>query len=155
VTDLRLIYDENALRADLRVMGIDIETDGGIETAIIISLFSDRRAEADDALPAGVEDRRGWFGDGVSAIDGDLIGSRLWLLAREKQLSSVTSRARQYAREALQWLMEDGIANAVDVVAEIPRPGVLALSVTVHRPTGEAVSHRYDYAWAAQAARAG
>ncbi|WP_324606427.1 phage GP46 family protein [Xenorhabdus nematophila] len=68
--------------------------------------FTDRRALDSDELPAGAgTDRRGWWGDTFNTRS---IGSRLWLLAREKQLSAVLHRAKAYADEALAWLIDDG-----------------------------------------------
>jgi len=54
--------------------------------AVIISLFTWRRANPDDVLPAG-DDRQGWFGDTFAEVRGDRIGSRLWLLSRPEQRS--------------------------------------------------------------------
>jgi len=117
--------------------------DEGLRTAVIISLFSDRRAEADDALPDGGDDRRGWWGDIYPQAEADRIGSRLWLLSREKQLPAVLKRAETYAREALQWLVDDGEVTDLTVVGSIPNGGVLGLTIrfrTVER--GETVAYR-------------
>ncbi len=121
--------------------------DDGLKSAVVISLFTDRRANADDVLPDGTDDRRGWWGDPLGDVAGDRIGSRLWLLSREKQLQSVVTRARDYAAEALQWLVEDGIARAVDVTAEIVSQGVLGLGVVISRAIGPPVRYRFDAFW--------
>ena len=119
----------------------DLVAEGSLRTAVILSLFLDRRAEDDDILPNGSDDRRGWWADTVApmtdygigggSVSGDRIGSRLWLLSREKQLAGVLERARHYAEEALTWLVEDGVATAVQVTATNPRQGWLVLEVTV------------------------
>ena len=41
----------------------------------------------------------------------------LWLLAREKRTPAVLARAELYVREALQWLVDDGVASAIAVAA--------------------------------------
>lgn len=46
-------------------------------------------------------------------------------------------RAHDYAFEALIWLVDDGIARAVDVDATMPRPGLLALAVKIFLPDGQ------------------
>ena len=74
------------------------------------------------------------YGIGGGLASGDRIGSRLWLLSREKQLAGVLDRARHYAEEALAWLVEDGVATAVSVTASSPRSGWLALEVTITLP---------------------
>lgn len=153
MTDVRAFFDPDMLAADLSLAGGLLATDDGLETAAIVSLFSDRRANADDPLPAGAADRRGWWGDALppGGDDADRLGSRLWLLAREKQTAEVVARAREYAEEALAWMVEDGVASLVEVEAEIVRTGVLGLRVTLHRPAGDAVSFRFQQAWAALA----
>ena len=119
----------------------DLVAEGSLRTAVILSLFLDRRANDDDILPNDSDDRRGWWADTVAPMtdygigggsaSGDHIGSRLWLLSREKQLAGVLERARHYAEEALTWLVEDGVATAVQVTATNPRQGWLVLEVTV------------------------
>lgn len=119
----------------------DLVAEDSLRTAVILSLFLDRRANDDDILPNDSDDRRGWWADTVApmtdyGIGGgsasrDHIGSRLWLLSREKQLAGVLERARHYAEEALTWLVEDGVATAVQVTATNPRQGWLVLEVTV------------------------
>ncbi|PCJ57843.1 MAG: hypothetical protein COA65_08845 [Rhodospirillaceae bacterium] len=155
--DARMVFNSAALAADLDFQSGALALDGGLETAVIVSLFTDRRADVDDELPDGTTRRRGWWGDAVAPVVdgapvlGDRIGSRLWLLAREKQTQSVVLRARDYAREALQWLIDDGIAERIDILAETIRPGVLALAIDIHRPAGDALDFRFDYVWQSQA----
>ncbi|MGV8870620.1 MAG: phage GP46 family protein [Janthinobacterium svalbardensis] len=127
---------------DYAMNGLLLADDDGLATAVIISLWTDRQANADDALPAG-SDRRGWWGDELSSPLGDKIGSRLWLNDNAKQLASVLVQDRAYAIEALQWLIDDGVASAVDVVASNPRAGVRALNIAISRP-GRAVA-RYQF----------
>ncbi|MGA5655269.1 phage GP46 family protein [Rahnella contaminans] len=126
MTDIALIWKDG--HGDIVQDGTDLLTDDSIETAVIISLFTDRRAEPGDALPDGSDNRRGWWGDTYSQT---LIGSRLWLLSREKQLSSVLLRAEQYAAEALQWLLDDELAAAVSITATNPADGVLNLRIDI------------------------
>ena len=135
--------------ADLAVEAGDLATDDGLETAVMVSLFTDHRAGAEE-LPPEESDPRGWWGD---LADGgtDRIGSKLWLLAREKQTAEVVARAEEYAREALQWLIDDGVARDVDVAAAIVAMGVLMIRVRVARPGGKSV--QYVYNWQAQASR--
>lgn len=151
MTDIRTINTAGPIAFDFDWnMGFGtLESDDGLETAVIISLFSDRTAAADDILPDGMGDRRGFWGD--VSLDGgppDLIGSRLWLLSRAKATLKTAARAKQYTLEALQWLIDDGVAGAIAVVAEYVSREQLRLTVTITRQlAGQQVSHRYDFVW--------
>ncbi len=101
-----------------------LETDNTLYSAILVSLLTDRRALPDDKIPDDnglpspiPPNRRGWAGDALAAQAGDRIGSRLWLLQREKDTEETRQRAITYTNEALQWLVEDGHAKTVAVEA--------------------------------------
>lgn len=132
----------------------DIATDAeamtpenSLTTAVTLSLFTDRLANVDDTLPDESQDRRGWWADALSGETHDKIGSRLWLLNREKQTTNVLRRAEDYAYEALEWLIEDGIASSVTVTASNPRRGWLKLDIAMDKPDGDSVN--FDYLWEA------
>lgn len=116
--------------------------------AVVISLFTWRRAKPDDVLPAG-DDRQGWFGDTFAEVQGDRIGSRLWLLSREKIVPETLARAREYSREALQWLVDDGVASRVDVT--VSRVGLSGVSIgaSITRTDGTVRNLQFDDAWSA------
>lgn len=150
--DVKLAFDTDSLQGDLALDGPDLATDAGLETAVIISLFTDRRADSDDALPAQDDsDRRGWWGDALPMIEGHRIGSRLWLLGREKVTTETLRRAEEYGAEALAWLLDAGIASRIETLAEA-QGSRLALRITIHRPQGDALSWAYDNLWEGQAA---
>ena len=142
-------------RFDWVIKDHDLASDDGLKTAIILSLFTDRRALEDDPLPDGSDDRRGWWAD---AFAGDQIGSRIWLLEREKDTREVVNRARDYAEEALQWLIEDGIAQRIEVMAgwvdqsgalterktATVIPGVLGLGAVIHRPVDPPIKYHFE-----------
>lgn len=146
MTDVAIQWQQT--HGDIALGGADLLADDGLETAVILSLFLDRRAEADDGVPDDV-DPGGWWGDTYSDVVGDAVGSRLWLLGREKQLPSVAQRARDYAVEALKWLIDDGVASAVNVAATWVARGMLALDVTIERPTQAPFNRQYQYVWSA------
>jgi len=106
--------------------------------AVIISLFTWRRARPDDEQPGN--SREGWWGDTFASVQDDRIGSRLWLLSRAKMTAETPRRAKEYAEEALAWLVEDGIAARVDV--EVERRGIdtLALATRIYKADGSVLS---------------
>lgn len=143
--DVALLWDNETWQADLALRGGDLAADDSLQTAVIVSLFTDRRARPDDVLPQGGADPRGWWAD-MLAEEGEQIGSRLWLLSREKQTPETVARAREYAEEALAWLVREGVAELVEVEASILRAGVLGLAIWISRPGGPD-RQRFDYVW--------
>ena len=133
MSDLKLTWNEWG--ADATVEGHDLALEDGLATAVILSLFLDARARADDALPDGGTDRRGFWADTVApAVERDRTGSRLWLLSREKTLPEVLRRAHDYAAEALRWLVEDGVASRL-----------LSLAVNITLVNGESSTYAFSY----------
>lgn len=116
-----------------------IATDGGFETAVWISLFTDQRARPSDR----VTDRRGWWGDAHARAANDQIGSRLWLLRRQPATPQNVRLAQVYATDALQWMRADGIAKQVSVTTEV-RSGVLWIRPVITRPDGSTWSAIWD-----------
>lgn len=145
MSDIRTAFADFA--GDWTLAKPGLKEDAGLETAVVLSLFTDRRAQAGDALPDGSAGRRGWWGDHFAEVEGDRIGSRLWLLSREKQMPAVLARAREYALEALQWLIDDGIARAVNVEAEVVRNGVLGLRIEIVRSDAPVAQYRFETFW--------
>lgn len=145
--DIRTIFIDMARGADLALEQFALATDDGLETAVILSLFTDARAKDDDVLPLGQTDRRGWWGDSYAPVPGDRFGSRLWLLSASKQLQQSLNLAKQYAEEALGWLVEDGAARKVEVDTFIPRDEVMGMTVRIYRPDGSALPIRFEMLW--------
>lgn len=115
-----------------------------LDTALLLSLFSDRTAAADDKLPDATNDRRGWWGDIGETVP---IGSRLWLLDRAKLSKATPLAAADYIKEALQWMLDDGVAAQIDVLTEVQLPSMLAAQITIHRQNGVKVATSFAWVW--------
>lgn len=137
--DLMLNLDGKALVSDLGLANGDLQVDDGLQTAVIMSLFCNARAEDTDILPDGETSRRGYWAD----TPDDRMGSKLWLLGREKMLPAVAARARKYVQEALAWMVNTGVAAAVDVETELQQPSSLLIGLKITRGT----NRDYDYLW--------
>lgn len=134
---ISLVYDNDTQLADLERDGKNLLTDEGLNTACLISLFTRRQALPDDVLPEPYSHREGWWADPYADVEGDLIGSRLWLLGRSKTTQAVMNQAKIYAEEALQWMVDDGVATSISVIVE--RQGeMLAFQAQITKPTNPA-----------------
>lgn len=138
---------------DAVIVDDDIGTDRGLRTAVLVSLFTDRRAEPDDVLPADDGNRRGWWADGFAAVDGDLLGSRLWLLERSTRAEGIEQRAEEMIREALAWMLEDKVTDRIDVTVTTSTDGIF-YTIGINRPQGDAVSFKFAHTWTAEASEA-
>jgi len=143
--DIRTTWFPDLLYGDWSIAPPALLDGRHLETAVLISLFTDRLALEDDLLPWNNGDRRGWWADTLSPRGP--IGSRLWLLHREKQTNQVRLRAEEYARESLEWLITDGVADSVEVHATWLRLGWLELDITIHRQEQRLFHGRYDWTW--------
>ncbi len=147
LADLALTWSNATGDADLSLIDLDLASDRGLMTAMVLSLFTDRRAETDDVPPSGdARDRRGWWADQFAVVQGDKFGSRLWLLDRSKRINETVLRADEYVREALAWMLEDRVVASIDVEIETTSNGLL-FAVGLQRPGRDPVTYRFAHTW--------
>lgn len=136
--------DEIANRGGLRARA-------QLETAVLICLMSDARADPEELRDGDVN--RGWPGDSfdVDRAGGEApIGSKLWLLLRRTVDDDVVPQlAETYAREALQPLIRQGAAASITVKATAdPAHNRLTLFVTLtDRAGGVIVAPNFSILW--------
>lgn len=155
MTDLALALDPVSLSADLCIADGDLVLDEGLASLALMSLLTDARARPRD-VDLAETDLRGWWGD---ALSDRPLGGRLWTLGRAKATEENRRRAADFAREALAWMVTDGIARAVDITASRSdgdgSGATLTLEITIHRPDGSAEALTYDLLWQAMGSAAG
>lgn len=147
--DAKYKYEDGV--ADVILGDRDLVQDMGLETAITISLFSDRRANDDDPLPDNSNDKRGWWADDL-LNDGDFIGSRRWLLRRSKLTDENMRRLEEYDSEGLNWMIIDGVASNIVIVVQRIDMNTILETITIERPEGSPQSFKYYFNWEAQIA---
>lgn len=96
----------------------------------VATLLTDARADVSEVPPG--QSRRGWWGDAY----GEPAGSLLWTLPLRQVTADTPGLAERYAREALQWLIDDGHVTALSVRAEV-QGARLAIEVTLTRREGD------------------
>jgi phage gp46-like protein len=155
-TDIALTWDTDLEGCKIGFASNDLVTSMTLLTPVLISLFTDARAADDDVLPdTQVEDRRGWWGDSTNTnLANDSVGSRLWLLEREKNVDSVLKNAKTYIQEALQWMLDEGVAKSIDVIVEADAIGsaglvMLAYQISITKPDGTTEAFKFEREWEA------
>lgn len=128
---------------DIPVENSDLATVDGVETAVFVSLFTDARA------PAGtVKDafrRRGWSGNILTLQDGFELGGLLWTLDQARLTQNTLNEGEDVVRISLQWVIDDGIADTVEVAME--QTGTRQGTITIELFKGIEVVGRYTTVW--------
>jgi phage gp46-like protein len=142
MTDITTVWNSTQSIGDWQASQGDLLSGNDLETAILISLFTDRLARTDDDYDGS--DRRGWWGDTSADYP---IGSRLWLIKRQKLTTAIASKAEDYATEALQWLIDDGVVASVSITTQIVYPSRLYMQIVFFKPDGTSPTFKYSWAW--------
>lgn len=140
--DIGLAWDQALESCDL--VPASAEPSRDLPSAILVSLFTDRLATPEFKPRDG--NRRGWWADAYAAQP---IGSRLWQLNRAKRTDAVLLAARDYCKEALAWLVDDGVASRVDVQTKWLASTAMGILVTVWQPGSPPAA--YPFLWGAHA----
>lgn len=148
--DEHLLGDWLVAAADDPVNPGGLDASNQLASAVYISLFTDRKAP--EGWRPEVEDRRGWWGDAVAPEGEEAfeLGSHLWLLRNEVATEENAIAARQYAQEALAWLVDERVAASVDVesgLIEQPRRGIWLRILITDRQGEIAFDKRFARLW--------
>jgi phage gp46-like protein len=122
----------NGSRADLDFGEFDINSDDSLKTTIILCVFTDKRHEGE----------RGCWTD---SFEDEEIGSKLWLIDREKKMADVPLRANEYVKDSLQWLIRDGVIKSVKVDSFIDDQNLLQIPIWITKPNGS--TSKFDLVW--------
>jgi len=119
-------------KVELLESGLLIREDT-LDSAVIMSLFSDARAKDDTKLPLDVSNKRGWCGDEYFNDHGSDWGSLMWT----RYSSKTTEETRRFmvfaAKGSLQHLVDNNIAERVEVDGNWRSNSLLALEITIYK----------------------
>lgn len=135
MTVLALTWNADTQQAELTEADDTLET--WLRSAVIMSLFTDARATADEEPE--ITQRRGYWGD-IDLDGDDSLGSKLWLHRRSKLTNDVANTVRDEAQAALDWLVEAGHISALAVTVERQPPDRLAYQIDITLLNGELLS---------------
>lgn len=138
-----LFIDQNG-DIDIELTATGFSEDNTLETAVLISIFSNQRCAEEEKIS---DSRQGWWGDLFSDFEGDRLGSKLYLLDRAKATEGLSDRAATYIQKALAWMIEDNVANEVRAEATF-KDQTLLINVEIDRYDGK--NQKYAVRWNAQ-----
>lgn len=146
---MRVILNENGL-LDLEMNANGIVQDLTLESAYMVSVLTDRRADPEDILPFMeddgllIPDRRGYVGD-ILDERNRLVGSKIWLLSREIATEQTRRRAQQYTQECVQWAIDDGYVSENIVTASYDRQNPQRLNILIEARVIDGIDFKLNF----------
>jgi phage gp46-like protein len=131
-----IYIDTSQLTPDIAIESGDLKASSSIFNAVYLSLFTPP-----------------YWGNAIAAQN-----ERYTSTIPDLVSGTVTNQTRldmiAAAENALAWMVEDGVADRIEVAAEIQGAGKIAIAVTVHEPSGTADVYRFGVNWDATEAQA-
>ena len=118
----------------------DILTADFFDTALLYSIFGERRASSDEVVDAQL--LRGWIGNSEDFENG----SKIWLLRQARLTRDTLNQLEDEAEKALQWLVDDGLAVALGDINATLSNGAVRLDITIFRSRDKVV-RRFFILW--------
>lgn len=121
----------------------DISTINGMETACLVSLFTDRR------LPESVApypmSRSGWIGNIRTAKEPRQLGSELWALENARLTTYLLAQRKEACTRAFDWMLIDRAARSVSATSRYNSDGVVSDGIEITARDG--VKYSAVYLW--------
>jgi phage gp46-like protein len=114
----------------------------GFNTALKMSLLLDARAAASQV--ADPVKRRGFWGNFMLGFANYELGSLLWLLDQARATQVTLNNAITFTRNALNWLIEDGHLDKINVAADYSSNNTLAVRIDLIRSKNIVQSFGYQ-----------
>ena len=116
----------------------DIATQESFETALLMSIFCERRALPSEVATPNL--RRGWIGN-----DGFEIGSKSWLYEQARINRSTMNGVNTSANNGLKWLIDDKLLASISATSTVTE-SALGLTISLSR-FNSPVEYRYYNLW--------
>ena len=143
MTDIALTYDNTQLSGGYSIANGDLATGGDLYNAIYISLLTWRKPANTDLVDLSTYQHGFW----ADAFTGLTTGSRLYLLQNSKLNYETASRAKTYITEALQWMLDQGVAEQIVVKTDIPALNTLMIYIDIYKTDGTNTVVKFDNLW--------
>jgi len=111
------------------------------DTAILMTLLCEKRADASEIRD--VSQRRGWWGNILSDIQGFEIGSKFWLLSQARKTQDTLNSAITYLQNSFSWFVTQGYAKSVTVNGSINKDGMI-LNIIIYIGKDSTTTNYYN-----------
>lgn len=140
MADLKLQLNEEK-ELDLIIENNDFTSDDTINTSIELSITKKRYDKTTS--------QNGWAAEKILPSDRQQ-GSRLYLVMQQPITDQSTNLVNKYVYEALEWLIEDKVAESISVSSERVDTNRIDFSVTITKPNDKEENFDYYLNWSAQ-----
>lgn len=114
---IKLIPTQDGKGYDIGFENNRMIEDNSYDTSIVISLFSDARADASEKSQPDL--RRGWEGDVYATLEGYFLGSKLWLHSQSRWSRKTINLLIADSENALDHFVNRGLATRIDVTGDL------------------------------------
>ncbi len=119
----------------------DLETTDGLETAVILSLFAEKRASRSEI--AAPELRRGWWGNLLSTVENYEMGSKVWLLEQARLNQETINSSNTFVQQGFEWFIEDSLLDDV-IVSSVFTIDNVNINIDLIRAQDRVISRSYE-----------
>lgn len=140
MSDILIAKDSDGV-FDISIANGQLVTTNGLDTAIYMSLFTEKRATEDQIKEPS--QRRGWVGNELNDDVTYEIGSYLWLLDQAIINQDTANLGEAYISDCLQWMITDGLVGSI-TVDSIIQSDKIVFNLTFLRNDGSELSYVLD-----------
>lgn len=145
MSDISLVRTSNQ-DFDIDFDGEDVSMSDSLQNAVILSLAIWNRSEIASGVAATRNVQGGWWADALNELP---LGSKLYTVFRERLDESSLEKAKGMVKDALQWLIDDGVAKDVSVSASIAGRTSAEFVISVSKPDGDDEEFKWKTNWEA------
>ena len=148
--DIRIVWDPTTGTGDINMLGAGLELGHDLETASLISMHTDARADPGDIVydsdPRGVwiDTYAALEDPALTAIPNDRMGSKIWQAFARPRTQETLNWLRDEIVRCHGWMITDGVASSVDTTPFFTGPGGIGAIVTI---VANGKPNVFNYAW--------
>jgi phage gp46-like protein len=120
----------------------DIEVVNGLETACLVSLFTDSRLQP-SVVYTPIK-RGGWIGNIRTAKEPRQLGSTLWSLEHAKVTTYFLTLRKEACNRAFDWMLKDGITTSIYATSNYDNSSI---SDTINIVSKDGSKYEAVYLW--------
>jgi phage gp46-like protein len=148
--DVRIIWDPTTGTGDLNMLGSALELGHDLETASLLSMFTDGQVDPGDIVfdndPQGcwIDTYLPYEDATLAAIPNDRLGSKIYQAFSRPRTQDTLNWLRDQIIRCHSWMITDGVASSVEAQPFFTGPGGIGAVVII---TANGVRNVYNYAW--------